>query len=78
MIKTKEELLKVIRHYNRYNLPSFSNKTLYLYEFLKNNKYNRFHYDKGNNTMVFQKVSSKEAIDLYNKLNFHKEFLDKL
>ena len=74
MIKTKKELLKLIPKYQVGRVPLFSNKTLYFY--IDNNT---FFYDRGNvpdHELLL--LTTKEAIDLYNRLNFQKDFLDML
>ena len=72
MIKTKKQLLKLVKKYHIGNLPEFENDTLYYF-------LDEFYYDRGSALFQATRVLfDQEAIDLYNKLNFHKDFLDKL
>jgi len=70
MIKTKEELLKLVPRYHMGYLSSFKNNTLYYW-----NATDMFFYDKGKGMNY---LTHQQAIDLYNNQQFSKEFLDKL
>ena len=71
-IKTKKQLLKLVPSYDRNTLLGFKNNTLYYWPNI-----NQFCYDKGVADFGLL-LTTKQAIDLYNKLNFHKDFLKKL
>jgi len=73
MVNTREELLKLVLKYNISNLPRFRIKNTLFWCFSND----KFYYDRGHNNSRID-LTDQEAIDLYNKLQFEKEFLDKL
>jgi len=71
MVKTKEELIKLVPHFEIGDLmSSYSNIPLFYW--------NNETFYKTTAKMKFIRLTDEQAIDLYNKQQFVKDFIDKL